>query len=294
MTIAAPVRQRTGLAIFWAVTFSWTFVFWLFAIVLGGSATSSPTAVPYLLGGFGPVVGAIVVRTRRARRREPVPARTVRTRLGVRLFWALPMLVLASATVVAAALLAELLGGPVVSLTEGRDLIATVGGPVPFFVSMLIAGPLAEEPGWRGTAYPRLLASLGRLQAGLLLGAAWAVWHLPLFFIDGTLQAEFGLVSWSGLLFTLSVFPMALLTGYAYELAGVTASIAVHLGVNMTMALLTVKSPGTQAAILAVQVIVASVLLARQRHLRPALPVQVDPQPRVVTEPPRQVIPTRG
>jgi membrane protease YdiL (CAAX protease family) len=295
VTIATPVRQHSGLAIFWAVTFAWTFVFWITAITLGGSPTSSPTAVPYLLGGFGPVVGAIVLRVRRSRRREPIPAHTVRTRLNVRLFWALPMLILASATVVGAALLAELLGGPVVSLTEGRDLIATVGGPVPFFVSMLIAGPLAEEPGWRGTAYPRLLASLSRLQAGLLLGAAWAVWHLPLFFIDGTLQSEFGLFSWGGLLFTLSVFPMALLTGYAYELAGVVASIAVHLGVNMTMALLTVKSPVTQTAILAVQVVVAIALLAGQRRRRPDLSIHVDPQPHpVVDDPSSRVGTTRG
>lgn len=290
VTIAAPTRPRGGLTAFWAVTFGWTFAFWLLAIALGGSATSSPTAVPYLLGGFGPVIGAIVLRVRRSRRREPVPAHAVRTRLGVRLLWALPMLALASVTVLAGALLAEFLGGPVLSLTEGRDLVATVGGPVPFFVSMLIAGPLAEEPGWRGTAYPRLLASLSRLQAGLLLGAAWAVWHLPLFFIDGTLQAEFGLVSWSGLLFTLSVFPMALLTGYAYELAGVTSSIAVHLGVNMTMALLTVKSPITQVFVLAVQVIVAIALLARQRRLRPA---RVDLHP-VVADSSLQVSPTRG
>ncbi|MFJ9027413.1 CPBP family intramembrane glutamic endopeptidase [Streptomyces sp. NPDC102274] len=72
-------------------------------------------------------------------------------------------------------------GGPGVSLTEGRELLSAVGGIVPFFVSMLIAGPLAEEPGRRGTAYPRLRASMSRLQAGLLLGAVWAVWHLPLF-----------------------------------------------------------------------------------------------------------------
>lgn len=233
MTTATPARQDNGLTIFWIVTFAWTFAFWGGAIVLGGSAMTSPTLIPFMLGGFGPVVGAIVVRVRRSRQGLPVPAHTVRTRLRPRLFWALPMLVLASGTVLAAALLAEFLGGPVLSLTEGRELIATAGGTVPFVISMLIGGPLAEEPGWRGTAYPRLLASMSRLRAGLMLGAAWAVWHLPLFFIDGTVQSEFGLLSWSGLMFTLSVFPMALLTGYAYELAGVAASVAVHFAANL-------------------------------------------------------------
>ncbi|WP_426503535.1 CPBP family intramembrane glutamic endopeptidase [Dactylosporangium sp. McL0621] len=265
MTASAPVRPRNGLGLFWAVTFTTTWACWLAAIALGGSPTSFPTVIPFLLGGFGPVYGAIAVRLRRALRREPVPAHTVRLRSGRRLFWALPLLFLASATVVAAALLADLLGGPAVSLTEGRDLVATAGGPAPFLISMLIAGPLAEEPGWRGTAYPRLRASMNRPRAGLLLGAVWAVWHLPLFFITGTVQHDLGLISWSGLMFTLSVFPMALLTGYAYERAGVVAAMAVHFGVNTTIALLSVKSPVTQACIVAIQLIAAIALLACQR-----------------------------
>jgi membrane protease YdiL (CAAX protease family) len=259
VTTPSPVRRRSGLALFWAVTFSTTLACWLTAIAIGGEPTSFPTAIPYLLGGFGPVYGAIAVRILRARRRAGTG----------RLLSALPFLVLAVATVVGAALLAAALGGPAVDLTEGRDLVVTAGGPVPFLISMLIAGPIAEEPGWRGAAYPRLRATMNRLQAGLVLGAAWAVWHLPLFFITGTVQNELGLFSWSGLLFTLSVFPMALLTGYAYEVAGVVASIAVHFGVNTTMALLTVKSPATQAAVLVVQIMVAAVLLASWRG-RPA------------------------
>ncbi|WP_410612303.1 type II CAAX prenyl endopeptidase Rce1 family protein [Amycolatopsis sp. lyj-109] len=102
-----------------------------------------------------------------------------------------------------------------------------------------------------------------RLQAGLLLGVVWAVWHLPLFFIPGTVQAAFGLISWSGLLFTLSVIPMALLTGYAYERGGVPASVAVHFGVNTTIALVTIDSPVTQALVLAVQAVIGFGLLGR-------------------------------
>ncbi len=265
MTTPPPVRRSSGLALFWTVTFTTTLALWLTAIAIGGEPTSFPTAIPYLLGGFGPVYGAIAVRILRARRREPVPAHTVRLRQGVRLLWALPLLALAVASVAGGALLAAALGGPALDLSEGRDLVATAGGAVPFLISMLVAGPIAEEPGWRGTAYPRLRATMNRVQTGLVLGAAWAIWHLPLFFITGTVQNELGLFSWSGLLFTLSVFPMALLTGYAYEVAGVIASIAVHLGVNATMALLTVKSPATQVAVLVVQVAVAAVLLASWR-----------------------------
>ncbi|GLW09901.1 hypothetical protein Misp01_50300 [Microtetraspora sp. NBRC 13810] len=209
-----------------------------------------------------------------------MPAHTVRLRFGAHLFWVPLLLGVAPATVLAGVLLAPLLGGPELDLTAGQDLIATMGGLAPFVVSMLVAGPLAEEPGWRGTAYPRLRASLGKVQAGLMLGAVWAVWHLPLFFITGTVQNEFGLFSWSGLLFSLTVFPMALLTGYAYERAGVVAAIAVHFGVNATMAILGVSSPLTQALILAVQV-VAAALVAGQGVPTAKSPVQPSERPAV-------------
>ena len=277
MTTVTPLRQKSGLALFWAVTFVMTWSFWGVAIALGGPPTSSPTVIPYLLGGFGPVFGAIAVRIRRARLGQSVPAHSMKFGQGIRLFWVLPLLVLASATVLGAALLSHLLGGPEVSLTEGRNLIATAGGLAPFLVSMLVAGPLAEEPGWRGTAYPRLRASMNRYQAGLVLGVVWAIWHLPLFFIPGTIQAGFGLFSWSGLLFSLSVIPMALLTGYAYDRAGVAAAMAIHFGVNTTVALLTVNAPVTQAFVFGVQIIVAVTLIALQRDRR-ALSIQVAPQ----------------
>ncbi|MFJ9710783.1 CPBP family intramembrane glutamic endopeptidase [Streptomyces sp. NPDC101234] len=296
VTTAPPVRRPGDLALYFAVTFTTSWAFWLVAIALGGSVKGSPAAIPYVLGGFGPVIGAIVVRARRARRREPAPAHTVGLRLSKRLGWVLPLLVMASATVLAGVVLAHLLGGPAVSLAEGRSLISDAGGPVPFFVAMLVAGPLSEEPGWRGTAYPRMRASLGRLQAGLLLGAVWAVWHVPLFFVRGTLQAGFGLISWSGLLFVLSVIPVALLTGDAYERAGVAASIAVHLGVNGTTAVLGASSPSAQAAVLAVQSIVAITLLAWQRG-RPVdrSSVHVVPQAhRAGTNSPHQISRTRG
>ncbi len=41
---------------------------------------------------------------------------------------------------------------------------------------------LGEETGWRGFALPRLQKKMNALSATLVLGAIWALWHLPFFF----------------------------------------------------------------------------------------------------------------
>ena len=53
------------------------------------------------------------------------------------------------------------------------------------FASVLVGGQTGEEIGWRGYALPRLIERFGFTAASLILGVAWAVWHLPLFFARG-------------------------------------------------------------------------------------------------------------
>ncbi len=48
-------------------------------------------------------------------------------------------------------------------------------------VLQLFQSALAEEPGWRGFALPRLQQHYGPLLGTLILGLLWGGWHLPLF-----------------------------------------------------------------------------------------------------------------
>ncbi|NNF25309.1 MAG: CPBP family intramembrane metalloprotease [Rhodobacteraceae bacterium] len=63
-----------------------------------------------------------------------------------------------------------------------------VGALVAVLFMMLFLGPI-EEFGWRGVAQPILQRHLAPIWAGAIIGAVWGVWHLPAFFLSGTVYA---------------------------------------------------------------------------------------------------------
>jgi membrane protease YdiL (CAAX protease family) len=70
------------------------------------------------------------------------------------------------------------------------------------YPGVLLTSPLGEEPGWRGYALPKLQRMIGPFWATMLLGAVWAMWHLPLFLVKGWTSASVPvflmiLVGWS-------------------------------------------------------------------------------------------------
>jgi membrane protease YdiL (CAAX protease family) len=74
-----------------------------------------------------------------------------------------------------------------IALTDRNPVLpalATLIVYVPGLVLQMITTGLAEEPGWRDFALPRLQERFGPLGGTLVLGPLWGVWHLPLFFSD--------------------------------------------------------------------------------------------------------------
>lgn len=55
---------------------------------------------------------------------------------------------------------------------------------LPGLALQMITTGLAEEPGWRDFATPRLQSRFGALRGTLILGPLWGVWHLPLFLTE--------------------------------------------------------------------------------------------------------------
>jgi len=109
--------------------------------------------------------------------------------------------------------LLTLVGLPLVfmagSLIKGGQLLAPMeDGAGQLFVLaiiMLFLGPV-EEFGWRGVAQPILQRHVAPVWAGAIIGAVWGVWHLPAFYLSGTVYAD-----WNFPLFLVGTITMAIL-----------------------------------------------------------------------------------
>jgi hypothetical protein len=106
--------------------------------------------------------------------------RSVHFRIGWR--WYLASLALVVFSTVCQIMIISLLGG---SFDFKLFLIQ-----LPSLLPLLIIGPLSEELGWRGYAQTHLQTRWNPLLSGVVVGAFWALWHLPLFLWPGTSQNE--------------------------------------------------------------------------------------------------------
>ncbi|QXE35644.1 CPBP family intramembrane metalloprotease [Streptomyces sp. GMY02] len=77
--------------------------------------------------------------------------------------------------------------------------VAVLAAYLPGLLLQMITTGLAEEPGWREFAMPRMQRRYGPVAATLVVGVLWGVWHLPLFLtewggwpdVDATKPLEF-------------------------------------------------------------------------------------------------------
>jgi uncharacterized protein len=105
-------------------------------------------------------------------------------RVGIQ-WWAFALLSMIIPAV-AALYLFQLFGGPLVDWSGLGPLYSVV----PSIVILTIFAGMGEEFGWRGFALPRLQSRHSALVSGLIVGVLWSLWHLPLYFVEGTNQYD--------------------------------------------------------------------------------------------------------
>ncbi len=106
---------------------------------------------------------------------------------------------------------------------------------VPMVIWWLIFGPLIEEPGWRGYGLDGLQTRYSALLSSLIIGAVWALWHLPLFLLEDTWQAQnIGLGTLSFWLYLANILLGAIVVTWIYNNTNrsILAAILFHFSGN--------------------------------------------------------------
>ena len=181
---------------------------------------------------FGPTIAAFILIGRETGRAGvgKLLRRAFATRFSKR--WWLPTLFLMPVIGLLTIAVMMLLGAEIPEWTTPSLLTALITA-----LYILFIGGGLEEFGWRGYALDRMQTGRNALVASLVLGFFWGLWHLPLFFKEGTAMAEASIPIWE---FILQQMVLAVLYTWLYNNTAGSLLVAIlfHTIANTTGALL--------------------------------------------------------
>lgn len=244
MTEKGSARRELG--VFLALTYALSWLFWIPTAIFGGRPTESLWVIPFLLGGFGPSAAGVIMvyRTRDRAGRRRFWRRVVDAR-RISAGWYGFILLLPPALYLISLLVNGFMMNEPPALATVEQIAANPLSLVGLLIIGMVAGPLSEELGWRGFAQDRLQARMSPLVSSLVLAVFWWAWHLPLFFMAGTTQYEWGVFTPSFWLFMAGTAPLSVLHGLVYDRneRSILAAILLHFAYNFTLSLVGPLSP---------------------------------------------------
>ena len=244
-----------------AATLLWTWICWGGAAVTADDWLEPHALVLFVLGGLGPLlVATVLVGLGHA---DESLSEFWRRALDPRRMAARWWLVVTALAVLPPLVVRLGVDGP------GGGIVVT--GPVAFLVVGALAGA-AEEPGWRGYAQEGLQRRMPVLAASLVVGVAWAAWHLPLFWIAGTYQHGLGTGTRGFWTFHLAILLGTVVYAWVYNAAGrlTLAAVWLHAAANAANELFTAEDAEVWSLGLTAAITVALVIGSWRWLSRPA------------------------
>jgi membrane protease YdiL (CAAX protease family) len=185
--------EKRNLLFYFLIAFAFSWLFWIPQALVSMGLLSAPATLkdflfsPFNPAAFGPLVSALSLTylNEGSEGAKNLLKRGGDYRIGKK--WYIPIFFLFPIITGGALLLAMLSGETLPDLSVLSNPFSIV---VLFVFIFFLGGPLEEEFGWRGYALDRLQANWSALVSSLILGIIWGTWHLPLFFIKGTIQSQ--------------------------------------------------------------------------------------------------------
>jgi len=229
-TIPSRIRK------YFLITFAWTWSIWCIPGLMGMSINESPTMIFLALGGFAPsLVGTIMAyKTGDSKYWKDYLKRIIDYK-RITPAWLLVILL----TIPVSAILSSGIywgwTGNVPEFSRIHEMLKNPVSLVMFALFMMLFGPIPEEIGWRGFALDHLNVCYTRVRASIILGAFWALWHVPLFFIGDTYQQ--GLYNQSFILvvdYLLQFFVLSIIMDWIYHNTGksILSGVLFHFCIN--------------------------------------------------------------
>ena len=200
---------------FFMIAFGISWLFWIPATFVEENVLESSWVILLYLGGLGPPVAGIALtylNKDKAYQKEYWQRVLNPKRIGGKWYLVIllgyPILVL---------LVALILNGQIKISETLKDLLEQPFSLITFVIFIFIFGPLPEELGWRGYVLDELQEQMNAVVASIILGAMWAIWHLPLFFMNGTYQNEMGFGTFSFWQFCVFAVVFSVLITWVYN-----------------------------------------------------------------------------
>jgi membrane protease YdiL (CAAX protease family) len=222
-------QNKYSVIIFFGMTYAFSWILWI-PIALSSQKIVNIPISPFLgiiIGGMGPSLSALILilAEQGTQGIHGLFERLLKWKVAIK--WYLFIIVVPVVIIFVALVLYSFLNRITLNIPaigDWRIVIRTA------FITLLIGGPLGEELGWRGYALPKLLEARNPILASLIIGVGWGMWHLPLFWIQGSLQADIP-IAW----FMISILAEAILYTWIYNntRGSLLLMVIFHTSINM-------------------------------------------------------------
>ena len=254
---------------FYVICFITTWTFWITAAVISKSGNDNGVSMIMMLFGLMSPA-ATAVTTVLTSKNKALKQDLKRKMIG---FYRIkPLSILAGiigfmVIVLLSILFSLLFGQSITQLSFTEDFSFSIGGTSALLTILLAA--VIEEIGWRGYGEDSVAAYFSWFTESIIFGFVWAMWHLPLFWIEGTYHYELRELGIGYVLnFLISVSPMGFLTTWVYvkNNRSMLACIIFHLFVN-TMQEKIAMTPQTKCVETIVVFIAATLIVATNKKM---------------------------